>query len=210
MSQFVEKTFNHIKLVQSAMGRAIDHLRRAQEVHDDSKFSPEERPNFERADAALNSVPYLSAEYNRILKEDLGPALEHHYANNSHHPEHYADGVAGMNLMDLIEMLCDWRAATQRNATCLLESIEDNQERFGYSDEVKSILINTANDLHFNNDNTTGHQLARRAKRVRDDKCAARSAARRPRSDLRGLAAREAGTTEEVLGFGAAKASEGA
>ena len=49
-----------------------------------------------------------------------------------------------MNLVDLIEMLCDWKAATMRhNDGDIMKSIEINQERFGYGDEIKQIMINT-------------------------------------------------------------------
>jgi hypothetical protein len=70
--------------------------------------------------------------------------LDHHYAANTHHPEHYPDGIQGMNLLDVLEMLCDWKAATMRhNNGDIRKSIEINQQRFGYSDELKTLLLNT-------------------------------------------------------------------
>ena len=49
-----------------------------------------------------------------------------------------------MNLVDLLEMACDWMAAAERHADGdVLKSIEINQKRFGYSDELKRILLNT-------------------------------------------------------------------
>ena len=49
-----------------------------------------------------------------------------------------------MNLVDLIEMICDWKAASERHADGdIYKSIEINQKRFGYSDELKQILKNT-------------------------------------------------------------------
>ena len=49
-----------------------------------------------------------------------------------------------MNLMQLVEMICDWYAASQRHEDGdIYKSIEINQERFGYSDELKSIFIRT-------------------------------------------------------------------
>lgn len=55
-------------------------------------------------------------------------------------------GIQGMSLVDLVEMLCDWKAAGERheNNPGLEHSIEINQARFGYSDELKKILLNTA------------------------------------------------------------------
>lgn len=53
-----------------------------------------------------------------------------------------------MSLLDLIEMIVDWCAAvTQHNNGDIRKSIDINQERFGYDDEIKSILLNTVNEL---------------------------------------------------------------
>ena len=47
------------------------------------------------------------------------------------------------------EMLADWNASTKRmkGGGDLRQSIEINQGRFGYSGDVKAILLNTARDL---------------------------------------------------------------
>ena len=50
-----------------------------------------------------------------------------------------------MNLIDVLEMIVDWKSSSLRhNDGDIFKSIETNQKRFGYSDELKSILINTA------------------------------------------------------------------
>lgn len=78
----------------------------------------------------------------------MGEGLQHHYAVNRHHPEHHADGIHGMNLIDLVEMLADWKAATLRHADGdLARSIEQNRERFGYGDEIAGLLLRTAEDM---------------------------------------------------------------
>lgn len=59
--------------------------------------------------------------------------------------------VLGMSLLDLLEMLIDWKAASERHKTGdIRRSIELNQVRFGYSDELKRILLNTVNELEKN------------------------------------------------------------
>ena len=61
--------------------------------------------------------------------------------------------LATMSLLDLLEMICDWKAATARhNDGDILKSIEINQKRFGYDDNLKKILLNTAKELGFLND----------------------------------------------------------
>ena len=67
-----------------------------------------------------------------------------HCAKQLMDPQYYEDGIRGMDLLDLIEMLCDWKAATLRHADGdINRSIKENKERFGYSDELKQIFINT-------------------------------------------------------------------
>lgn len=99
-------------------------------VHDLSKYSQEEAPYFERALPKLRELEYGSMEYKEAI-ESLGPALAHHYRNNSHHPEYWYDGVYGMSPLDIIEMLCDHKAATRRHKTGDMEkSLEINAKRF--------------------------------------------------------------------------------
>ena len=76
---------------------------------------------------------------------ELGPALAHHYAANRHHPEHFANGVDGMNLFDVIEMLMDWKAATERmkDGGNIRRSLTINTGRFHLSPQTAAILRNT-------------------------------------------------------------------
>lgn len=61
----------------------------------------------------------------------------------------YVMTVSDMNLIDIIEMLCDWKAATLRHDDgSIYQSLEDNQARFGYSDELKEIMLNTIKLIH--------------------------------------------------------------
>ena len=92
----------------------------------------------------LKNLEYNSEEYKASLAA-LKPALDHHYATYRHHPEHFADGVNDMNLIDLCEMIADWKAASERqNNGNLIKSIEINAKRFGIDAQLKQILLNTA------------------------------------------------------------------
>lgn len=140
-------TLEHIGVVRKLMGEAIDDLNRRSCAHDASKLQSPEKEIFDEFTPKLQGSTYGSEEYKEFLK-GMKPALDHHYAHNSHHPEHYENGIRGMSLLDLVEMICDWKAATMRHADGdLLRSIEINQKRFGYSDELKGILLNTAKEL---------------------------------------------------------------
>ena len=49
-----------------------------------------------------------------------------------------------MNLIDLLEMICDWKAATLRHDDGdIYKSLEINHQRFGYSYQLHHILKNT-------------------------------------------------------------------
>ena len=119
----------------------------------------------------------------------MKPALDHHYAVNSHHPEHFRlwrcdvclrvfqdppldgrcphcreddvngevvferpltphVGVEGMTILDVMEMLADWKAASERHATGdIRKSIEINASRFKIGDQMKAILLNTLKEM---------------------------------------------------------------
>ncbi len=140
-------TYEHIGRVRRYLGRAIVALLDRADGHDASKLVDPERETFDRVTPLLHGLSYGSAEYRAAL-ESMGPALAHHYAANRHHPEFHAAGINGMTLIDLIEMLCDWRAATERHADGdLRRSLRQNQVRFGYSDELLGLLERTAEVL---------------------------------------------------------------
>jgi hypothetical protein len=189
-------TLAHIHAVQGNLARVIADLGRRQRDHDLSKLADPEKATFDEFTPRLKASAYGSDEYKGFLAA-MKPALDHHYAANSHHPEHYRWhcpvcglqindeqeraapqgpnesakrycprccrhgmlyeselmlkpelGVRGMTLLDVVEMLADWKAATQRHADGdLRKSIEINQGRFGYGDELKAILVNTATAL---------------------------------------------------------------
>jgi len=144
-----DDTVYEVYLHRKDVGKLIDKYMSSltkRKHHDDSKISDEELPTFLEYIPKLKDTQYGSDDYNRNL-ECMKEGLEHHYANNRHHPEHFEDGIKGMNLVDIVEMLCDWIAATNRKGGDIFESIEYSQTRFGFSDELKQILINTVKDL---------------------------------------------------------------
>ena len=140
----VPDTLRHSLRVGALMTQAINELVTRSVQHDLSKTYPPEVEIFNEFTSKLKNVTYGSDEYKEYLA-DMGPALEHHYQKNSHHPEFYSNGINGMTLVDLIEMLADWRAATERHDDGdLSRSLHIQQDRFGISDQLNQILWNTA------------------------------------------------------------------
>lgn len=138
-----EQTRLHVDQVRKLMNKLIQELISRAERHDKTKLEEPEVSIFNEFTEKLAGVTYGSPEYKQFLGE-MKPALDHHYRHNRHHPENHVHGVAGMNLVDLIEMICDWKAATLRhNDGDIRKSIELNTGRFNLSEQVAHILMNT-------------------------------------------------------------------
>lgn len=134
----------HIEQVREFMRQVTDDLESRAFLHDGSKLEEPERAVFDEYTPLLRESTYGSDEYKAFLI-GMGEGLKHHYAANDHHPEHFADGIHEMTLVQMVEMLCDWKAATMRHADGDLErSIRQNAERFEYGDEIRELLLNTA------------------------------------------------------------------
>lgn len=151
------ETQAHIARVGDFLDTVVFNLQHRKDVHDASKLVDPELTAFDIATPKLARLEYGSPEYKQSLA-DLDPALQHHYDHNDHHPEHFEDGVRGMSLMALLEMLCDWRAASERTkqrtddpekVKTFESGLQFNFDRFGISDDLAQILLNTARELGF-------------------------------------------------------------
>jgi len=143
----VELTKEHILNVKNKLAIVIGILESRGISHDNSKLEDPEVSIFDIYTDKLKLCTYGSEEYYRYLKS-MKPALDHHYAKNAHHPEHYLDGISGMTLIDIVEMFCDWVAATERHSDGnIYKSIDLNKDRFNIPEELCSIFKNTAREV---------------------------------------------------------------
>jgi hypothetical protein len=135
-------TLAHIHAVRDNIDAFVAQMLERGRVHDASKLSSEEKPAFDAILPLLAGIAYGSPEYEALLRR-MGPALEHHYRANSHHPEHHgAAGVAGMDLFDVVEMVCDWIASAGRNPGDGVR-LDYNVKLFGIEPQLASIIGNT-------------------------------------------------------------------
>lgn len=142
-------TLKHIKRVSELLIQAATELLYRATIHDNSKLQEPEKSSYDKVTPILSSLTYGSEKYTESLKE-LEPILKHHYANNSHHPEHYENGINDMTLFDIIEMFFDWKAATERhNDGNIHKSLEHIKTRFNISDQLIGIFKNTAKNLNY-------------------------------------------------------------
>jgi hypothetical protein len=135
-------TLAHIALVRDHLDTFAAEMLKRGTRHDASKLTPAEKPTFDQVLPLLAGVAYGSPQYQALL-ERAKPMLQHHYAHNSHHPEHYGErGIAGMDLFDVVEMICDWMASARRHPEDGVK-LAYNVELFGIEPQLANILANT-------------------------------------------------------------------
>lgn len=142
-----DETWKHIDNVIKLLMIVQNKIGERMLSHDRTKLESPEVQYFREYNSQLKLLTFGSPEYAECLKK-MKPALDHHYANNRHHPEFHKNGINDMTLIDLIEMLCDWYASSKRqyNGNIRL-SIEKNRERFNISDQLIRIFENTIKEL---------------------------------------------------------------
>jgi len=169
----IAETKKHQDIVKGLILIVADELTERASKHDGSKLGDYELQGFVEYTPKLKNCTYGSDEYKGYLNA-MKPFLDHHYKENRHHPEHFRrftcnlcfkeykpeapdfctvcgntqfteePDMSQMNLIDLVEMICDWIAATKRHADGdIIKSIDINGERFVYGDRLAEIFKNT-------------------------------------------------------------------
>jgi hypothetical protein len=141
------ETLKHINKVRENLWLVIQELDKRAQIHDASKLAEPERSIMAENTEKLGKTVYGTPEYQKLL-EEIKPALDHHYAHNRHHSEHWPNGINDMTLIDMIEMLCDWKAASARNKNGNInKSIEVNAKRYMMTPQLQQIFTNTVREL---------------------------------------------------------------
>jgi hypothetical protein len=142
---FMWDVLDHKRLVAKYVQRVANALFGRAVIHDYSKFGPDEFAMYAQALPRFQQAEYGTEAY-RVVVESVKPAIQHHVTTNRHHPEYFADGINGMNLIDLLEMTCDWLAASQRVPGNRLR-LDLQQTRFGIDPQLLRIISNTVEYL---------------------------------------------------------------
>jgi hypothetical protein len=146
MTDSEKDTLVHIEKVQTNLGRAIGNLVTRAIAHDASKLVEPELSGYEGLTQALKGLAYGTPEH-RAAFAPFKEIIQHHYEHNAHHPERWVNGVDDMSLLDILEMLADWKAANDRNGGDFYKSIDVSVRSFGIDEQLASILTNTAKEL---------------------------------------------------------------
>ena len=138
-------TMRHIERVRNLLNVFVVELLKRGELHDQSKLESPEVEALTANTARLAGMTYGSPEYAANFKSpEMTAYVTHHYANNRHHPQYHKRGVNDMTLVDVLEMLVDWKAASERHTDGnIRKSIEVNAGRFELSPQLTTILENT-------------------------------------------------------------------
>ena len=141
----INNILDHKKKVKDRMLFLAKEIIKRAEEHDDSKLKPPEINWLIEMDKEPK-VEYGTPEYFEKIKR-WDKFFKHHYKNNSHHPAHYNEqGVYGMTIVDLVEMMCDVISYIKElHVYQASKIIKEQKERFDIDEGIAQILINTLN-----------------------------------------------------------------
>ena len=145
-------TRKHQQLVAEKMVKCAKRLLDKGMAHDASKFSEIEKRTYTEPVWKLNhnNVEYGSEKYNRLVAQ-MDEGWEHHIAENDHHPQWFEkfgsqtldDPIKAMDMFALIEMLCDWIAASRRNNSRACDAMRFLKKKYPLDSQIECILNNT-------------------------------------------------------------------
>lgn len=142
------KIFKHINKVSSLMTDFATLILKRGIEHDKSKLSQVELIPLQKLQDAIDSngeCQYGTDEYNERLKI-LKPMLDNHYQLNSHHPEYHKSSINSMDILDIVEMLADWKASSERGDGGII-NLSYSIERFKIDKQLSDIIKATFNNM---------------------------------------------------------------
>jgi len=151
----ISEVRRNLALIQSNLeGRGIVHdLSKLTEIEFDAFVST--RPEFEKAN-------FGTPEYQECV-DAIRPAIDHHHFNNRHHTQFFTNGFADMNLLDILEMLADWQAASRRSPNLTFkDSLPRAFKQYSIPENMQKHILSTLTDLGWigeKNDKEASHNV---------------------------------------------------
>ena len=139
---FIEAIEKHMQKVGTRIRIVCNELMNRAVIHDESKLSDAEIHRGYEAhwDKIDKKIDWGTPEYDKHC-EEFKDIIKLHREGNRHHPEFYTNGIKDMDLIDIVEMFCDWWAAGDD----INFSIEHNAKKYGIENSIlHEILKNTA------------------------------------------------------------------
>ena len=142
-------TLQHMTEVQENLAEIRAKLECRGFAHDRSKLLAVEFDGFCKTRPKFKLANYGSPEYRECV-EEIRPSVEHHYKANRHHVAYHKCGFADMNLIDILEMLADWKAASRRSPNMSFEdSLPKAFEKCGIPPNMQQHIMATLKYLHW-------------------------------------------------------------
>jgi len=143
----VQRVVDNLQARIMLLMEVSNHLQQRALIHDESKLEPPEADILEEYIPKMAQYEFGTSDY-VFMRTEMQDSLLHHYQCNRHHPEHFPGGIGEMNLIDLLEMVADWKASTLRNpGGDLWKSFDICAERFDIEPQLLSVLKNLAMDM---------------------------------------------------------------
>lgn len=140
---FMCDTVLHIGEVQEALEVMCSKLKQRGLSHDRTKLQQLEFDGFVSTREKFKKANYGSPEYQECIKLTK-PAVDHHYKNNRHHTGYHKNGINDMTLIDLLEMIADWKAAARRSPDKKLEdTLEYAFKKYKIEPQLQLLIKNT-------------------------------------------------------------------
>ena len=144
---FLCETLLHMSEVKENLETISSELKKRGLAHDRTKLQEIEFDAFVSTRDKFKKANYGSKEYQECI-DKVKPAVDHHYENNRHHTGYHKNGINDMNLIDLMEMLADWKAAARRSPDKSLEDTLDYAfKKYGIGEQLGNMIRNTLKDL---------------------------------------------------------------
>lgn len=146
-SDFLCDTLLHISEVKENLEQIATQLRQRGESHDRTKLQSLEFDAFVSTREQFKKANYGTPEYQACV-DAVKPAVDHHYKNNRHHTAFYANGINDMTLIDIIEMIADWKAASRRSPDKkFVDTLDFAKNKYQIGDQLFGVIVNTFKEL---------------------------------------------------------------
>jgi hypothetical protein len=146
---FLCETILHISEVKENLETISSDLLKRGHAHDRTKLQEPEFSAFVSTREKFKKANYGSKEYQECC-DVIKSVVDHHYANNRHHTGFYKDGVTDMTLMDIMEMIADWKAAERRSPDSTLnDTLELTFKKHAIEGQLQKIITNTLGYLRW-------------------------------------------------------------
>lgn len=140
------RVYKHINTIsKELMHRAFEHDN--DKIEDDLIFDI-----YNEHSQTQRSIPFGTKERIDFEHITMGPAVDKHIHANRHHLYNSRNPLSfeHANLLDYIEILCDWKSAMERNELSEEDEIERIKfllDKYNFPEDIKVAMLNTYHKL---------------------------------------------------------------